>query len=368
MGFRRQCFGGLAGVCVMATAWLAGCDDTPVAPLPPAGAGAGGEAVSAAGGHGGRGPGEGNETGGAPSACKTTPDLSPHVPAVTELDPDLVARAAVVIGSCMPDDGVARNAMHIWLAHVSAARTYFRSAAQLECLANADCGCAAIEHCLGWVYESAAGECAGTCDGDVWSGCGDGIKLSMDCSRFGLTCDPDASCLEGEAEPCEGEGEDPGTCTADGNVRFCDDGFMREAPCESLGFRCDAGRCTGTGAACTQDLGHDSEVSAPVGTGCDGDVLIGCLNGKITSQDCSEEGPGFTCQALEDSFFCGLSAECLPSYDSSIAAPSSCSGTVLSFCTAGKLEQLDCTELGFSGCNIDSKLAQYGCTPGATLE
>jgi hypothetical protein len=50
------------------------------------------------------------------------------------------------------------------------------------------------------------------------------------------------------------------------------------------------------------------------------------------------------------------------------AQPASCDGAVLSFCNAGRVEQVDCLALGFSGCEVDSSNNRYGCTPGASLE
>jgi hypothetical protein len=330
-----------------------------------------------AGGAGGAGVGPGGVAGAADaiagtagtpalSACRSEPDLTPSFPAPTALDPDLVARAAAVIGSCMPDDGVARNATFIWLEHLGAPRLYFRMGEQLDCFANAGCGCDAVEHCLSWVYHLAPAVCpAATCEGDVFSGCGDGSQVSIDCSRFGLSCDPAANCVGEGAVACDGS-EAP-TCTAQGDALFCDDGALRKTPCQALGFSCVAGQCVGAGAACS---GHSDspELAAPVGTACSGDTLQACLNGHTTSMDCTTQGPGFSCQSVDGSFFCGLSAECVPADTYLSAQPATCNGSVLSFCNAGRLEHLDCTTLGFTGCEIDTKLDHYGCTPGVQLK
>ncbi|HEY6077931.1 MAG TPA: hypothetical protein VIW29_03970, partial [Polyangiaceae bacterium] len=164
-------------------ALLASCTNDPATTV----AGRGGAGESSAGGDeasSGASPGGGAVgIGGAPGACRAAPDTSPTFPVTTELDADQVARAAAVIGSCMPDDGVARNATHIWLAHLAAPRLYFRSSAQLECLANADCGCDAIEHCLGFSYAPGPEGCVARCDGDVFTGCDDEVQVIIDCSR-----------------------------------------------------------------------------------------------------------------------------------------------------------------------------------------
>jgi hypothetical protein len=287
------------------------------------------------------------------------------VPAASELDPDLVARAAAVIGSCMPDDGVARNATHIWLAHLATPRSYFRASAQLECLTNASCGCEAIEHCLGWSYARAPETCVGRCDGDVFTGCGDEVQVTIDCGRFGLSCDPAANCVAEAAAPCDGS--EPATCSADGELLFCDDGFMRRAPCQSIGFSCVDGECTGGGAACPEQSSGQEEAVDLVGTACSGSTLTACVSGSKAGVDCATYGPGFSCQSRDGKFFCGLAAECVPANNYASAQPATCDGNLLSFCNAGRLETLDCLALGFSGCEVDSSMARYGCTPGVAI-
>lgn len=330
------------------------------------GASAGGDsAAGSIAGPGGGGGGNVAGNGGASGACRAAPDTSPTFPAPTELDADLVARAVAVIGSCMPDDGVARNATHIWLGHLAAPRTYFRSSAQLECLANASCGCEAIEHCLGWSYARPPEGCVGRCDGDVFTGCGDEVQVTIDCGRFGLSCDPAANCVAKAAVPCDGS--ERATCSANGELQFCDDDFMREAPCQSLGFSCVDGKCTGGGVACAEQSSGAEELVDLVGTACAGATLTACVAGSRAEVDCATYGPGFTCQSLDGHFFCGLAAECVPADNYASAQPATCDGNQLSFCNAGRLETLDCLALGFSGCEVNSSMNRYGCTPGVVV-
>ncbi|HET7538278.1 MAG TPA: hypothetical protein VFK05_00350 [Polyangiaceae bacterium] len=332
-----------------------------------AGSGAGGQ-VAGNGGSGEVAGGSSSGAGNAPSgACQGEPDLTPTFPAVTTLDPDLVARAAAVIGSCVPDDGVARNVMHLWFSHLGAPRTYYRTVEQLACLANANCGCAAVEHCLGVVYRQVPAVCTTQCQDDVFTGCGDGARVSIDCSRVGLRCDTSFVCVAGPEVACD-KSEAP-SCSAQGEVTYCDDGSRHETPCQSLGFKCVAGKCVGEGASCSESVSSSTDLTNPVGTSCDGSVLHGCLGGQATSIDCATQGPGFSCQARDGKFFCGLAAECVPSNSYSASYPATtCDGTTLSFCNAGRLEHLNCTDLGFSGCEIDNKLDHYGCTPGMVLQ
>ena len=124
----------------------------------------------------------------------------------------------------------------------------------------------------------------------------------------------------------------------------------------------------GKGATCSADSFGEDELVAPTGIGCSGDTLQACLGGHTTSIDCKTQGPGFSCQSVGDAFFCGLAAECVPADNYQSAQPATCEGNMLGFCSAGRLEHVDCTELGFTGCEVSSKLGRYGCTPGATLE
>jgi hypothetical protein len=293
-------------------------------------------------------------------ACRAAPDLTPSVPAPTALEPDLVARAAAVLGSCMPDDGVARHAAHLWLGHLRADGIATRFGAQLDCFANAACGCDAVEHCLSWVYRLIPADCTNGCEGEVVTGCGDGTVITADCSRVGLSCAPEGGCVTEALAACEFS-EAP-TCTAQGEVSFCGSGFRRETPCQSLGFNCVAGKCVGEGEACSATAPTLDDSVTPVGMGCSGGTLQACLGGTTTTVDCATQGPGFTCQSFDGSFFCGLAAECTPgNYAEAEAA--SCDGTVLTFCNAGRLEHIDCTSLGFTGCDIDEAIGHYGCTP-----
>jgi hypothetical protein len=57
----------------------------------------------------------------------------------------------------------------------------------------------------------------------------------------------------------------------------------------------------------------------------------------------------------------------VPANNYASAQPATCDGNQLSFCNAGRLERLDCRALGFSGCEVNSSMARYGCTPGVAV-
>jgi hypothetical protein len=308
--------------------------------------------------------GSGGTANGPLLACKARPAAAPSLPGPTELDPDVLARAAAVVGSCIPDDGVARSGGHIWAEHLGAPLFHYRLGAQLDCLANAACGCAAVEQCLGVTYGVApeAG-CATQCDGDLLTGCEDGQQLTVNCGHLGQSCDTSLNCVSEPAQACDGTNGP--TCTAEGEVLYCSRGILRKTPCQSLGFSCLNGECVGEGSACADS--PDAAQLEIVGTGCSGDTLQACLGRHTTTLDCTTQGPGFGCQAAGGVFFCGLAADCTPPNESGLpATPASCDGSVLSFCNAGRLEHVDCTSLGFSGCEIDTSIPHYGCTPGVT--
>jgi hypothetical protein len=321
-----------------------------------------------AGAAGEAGAGQGGSGGSSSTACHSTRAAAPTLPLATELDPDQVALAAAVIGSCWDDDGVNRNASHLWHANLAAGRFYYRTATELACVVNAGCGCDAIDHCFGFdIGPSAA--CESSCEDGIFTGCGrdiglaDGYRATFDCNSVGLACDTTALCVDGPTTACDSATFVAG-CTADGRPEFCDDGVVWHGQtCDALGLSCVGGACVGKGADCETFLG-DGEVIEFDGVGCAGDTLEACVGGKSATLDCTTQGPGFGCQEQDGAFFCGLASECVPAaegFDSSFAA--SCDGSVLTFCNAGRIEHVECTSLGFTGCDIDHAKGHYGCVP-----
>jgi hypothetical protein len=305
---------------------------------------------------------------GGASSCGAAPDPTPTLPAAAELDADAVARAAAVLGSCVPDDGVDRNAAHLWTNDIALSVFFYRHAAQLDCLANAACGCEAIRHCTGFHQGVTDEACQASCDDGVFRACGeeDGMMLqyTLACGNFGLACDVDGACIDVGAQPCDEETAP--SCDGDRFVG-CRSGSTTSGPeCQSLGLTCGANGCQGTGAQCSDFGDAASEQEIPIaGSACDGDDLVACVNGAVATIDCAARGPGFSCQNMGESFFCGLGSACLPASSGapSDSHPPVCDGDVLVFCNAGRLEQLDCTTLGFSGCGTLDVATRFGCVP-----
>ncbi len=188
---------------------------------------------------------------------------------------------------------------------------------------------------------------------------------TFDCDSVGLTCDTTAICSDRPVTTC-----DPGTfvdgCTADGRPEYCEDGVVWHGrACGDFGLSCAGGACVGNGADCgLPSFDIDGEVIDFQGVGCNGDVLDACVADKGATLDCTTQGPGFSCQEHHGSFFCGLGNECVPASDGSDSPlAASCDGSVLTFCNAGRIEHLDCTTLGFTGCDIDRSIGHYGCVP-----
>ncbi|HWZ87523.1 MAG TPA: hypothetical protein VNW92_01700, partial [Polyangiaceae bacterium] len=171
-----------------------------------------GGAAGTASGHAGTSASSGGTSAAAgsagASACHAERATDPKLVAPTQYDASLIALAAAVVGSCLPDDGVDRNASYAWSGQAASGRFYYRTQLQAECLAHSACGCAAVEHCLGFAIAPSP-SCTSGCTGDVFTECRpnhtDNTILSntIDCSSVGLSCDPIASCTDGTAEACD---------------------------------------------------------------------------------------------------------------------------------------------------------------------
>jgi hypothetical protein len=186
------------------------------------------------------------------------------------------------------------------------------------------------------------------------------VDAQLDCARIGLVCDPAQGCIEAEAASCT----DGATCGPDGRPDICERGVAWDGPdCSAIGLGCDNGACTGTGAECTTFA--EPEVVSFRGASCTGNVLHACIGGRLHDVDCATLGP-FACHAIGDVAFCGLGAECVPPDSGlpSLSHPPTCDGNTVVYCHMGRIERVDCTTLGFTGCDIDRALNHYGCTPG----
>jgi len=236
----------------------------------------------------------------------------------------VLALAAVVLGSCYPDDGVSRNAAELW--HFREESGFWRKfRLQAECIAEAGGGCRALDTCFGWTLAASPACTPGaTCDAGVFRNCVerpgyDNIEQTLRCAALGLECDVRVGCAQSLAVSCDPEthvgdcvANEPGSCLSAGVVR-------RGPDCTELGLTCivddsqapDAviARCTGTGDPC-------ENLSDPLfdGLACSGGTLDACVNGRQQDFDCASLGEGFTCQSHSGIPFCGLASQCLPAH------------------------------------------------------
>jgi hypothetical protein len=281
------------------------------------------------------------------------------------LDPELALRAAVFVGSCLPDDRSNRYLQRMYDEVESDDELELIGA--LPCFATKTNGCEAVAECLGYTVATVA-SCTAGCDGDVVVACDDEVEFREDCAFKGLSC-----VLAGDRPTCAPAGTtftpcDYGTFTEaceDGKPTYClgERGKGFGPKCSDHGLSCDTVSATATDTFVCKGPDGDCQVQSYgpgsaryVGIACNGASLEACANGGKTTVSCGSVATGFTCQDRGETKFCGLAAACEPG---TIANQPTCEGTSLVVCNAGKTTKVDCTTLGFTGCN-----AQAGaCTP-----
>lgn len=311
------------------------------------------------------GPGALSPEAGTPGPKPGTPDAAPTSPTPQgALDPTLALRAAVFIGSCIPDDRTNRylNRMYTTRDDEPDALLIRASGA---CFATKTNGCAAVLDCLG-VSASVVATCSGSCDGNTAVSCDDSLEFRSDCTKLGQTC-----IQQGNRGRCVG----PGTQAAcdfetyaskceNGRPTYCGSSGVELGPtCADHGLACVAltdsfgtrHMCGGTGPACTNKGGTGPGSAVYEGIACNGTSLRACVNSSETTLDCGTVATGFGCQSGASGTFCGLANECAPGG----ATKPTCEGTSLVVCNAGKTTKVDCTALGFTGCNATAG----ACTP-----
>jgi hypothetical protein len=315
-----------------------------------------------------------NDANPAGPTCVGTRDPAPTVP--TSPDADVLARAATVVGSCIPDDGIDRNLADMWHVGTNGPLFYERSVVQAQCLASAKCGCDAVKACLGYDLRLGTNkEVCKPCTGSVATLCETTsddqiLHFTWDCSAVGFACDELAGCAATTATACDSTSFAP-ACDSMGRPELCLTGLSSDAisygpACGKLGLTCAGGQCVGSGAACSGgEAGPEGEVQ-PLGIACAGPQLDACVGGKRQLIDCAAISPGFSCESYAGHFFCGLGSGCLPGNEPGAVA-NTCEGDTVVLCNAGRVERIDCSSLGFSGCDVDPSMNHYGCIPGLTL-
>jgi hypothetical protein len=287
------------------------------------------------------------------------------------IDPAAAARAALLIATCISDDGVNRTLQELYLERTS---NPYRSRAVLECLATKTNGCAAVTDCLGLRYSGDGGCGDASCTDNVYSECsGADFRLTVDCTKTGRTCiaKPGAYCAANGEVECA-EDTTAGLCDGTTPVACVDGLLVRGRDCAQYGATCEVlytyqtggsmTGCKGAAGACTGTSNDDALTARWEGVRCENGKLVGCLENGLATLDCAESALGFTCFDAPDggstsAAYCGTAAECSPKSPwAKVAA--TCEGTSVVMCNGGKIEKVDCTSLGFTGC------AAGLCTPG----
>jgi len=279
-------------------------------------------------------------------------------------DPDITAKAAVFMGSCIWDDGIQRSLTRLYERAFGIGEPEQSFYNRTHCFEDKANGCQAAADCLG-VTVDRAGPCASSCQGSLYEACDDSTHWLIQCSRVGLTCDE-----EGCGRPLTGA-----ACDVMSYQDVCQDGapnicgnrgqVLAGAVCTDFGLECgpspdwtggDSVGCRGTGADCDTSSFSPVSISWEEGLSCDDSTTLRlCVSGGEHLLDCSTVGQGFSCQTTSTAAFCGLGSECDPQ-----GMDTSCDGNSVVVCNAGREDRIDCTALGFSGCD-----AQHGvCIPG----
>ena len=308
------------------------------------------------------------------SACSSdAPVPAPSLPSTpvvgpvkyAPLDPSVAARAAIVLGSCVPDDKPSRILERMYTTRDAddvQARVYQGAT---QCLATKGGGCQALVECLSMLVDL-SGPCADSCEGDVSSACDSALHFRVNCARFGMKCDPKELCLAPSASACNPATFVP-SCDGDVPSRCVGGHVMHGIHCAEFGLDCHvAGTpvppatkppagCSGAGTTCTGSGGPILGLDLRDSTACDGSRIKQCIDGLRGTFDCATFGTGFSCQTIGPFGFCGRGADCKPGS----ATPATCDGDSVVICNAGRSEKIDCKSLGFTGCDPGSGV----CTP-----
>lgn len=297
-------------------------------------------------------------------ACTDAPkDLFAGGP--VQVDPEQALHAAVLLGSCLPDDGVNRTLSDIYSQVDAPESQPYAPRNQVACLAGKSSGCAAVRECF-TAEVTVTSTCTPSCNGSVLEECDGPLRAHVDCAALGLVCSSELkSCVPATRRPaCDFETYE-GRCE-DGRPTYCSEhGEEVGVDCEAFGLSCSTSLhgerltgCLGRGAACQAFAFGGGGFGLSDGMRCaSATELEICIAGGAHRIDCGSLAPGFRCQSVETGAgprsFCGLDSACDP------LQPARCEGTTLSACNAGRLVRVDCQAYGFTGCS-----ARWGvCSP-----
>ena len=237
----------------------------------------------------------------------------------TSADLDAQARAAVFLASCVSPQAPTANPNQklTALRAVRLGQSADYDARLVECLRDKSTGCQALLDCDAAVVPAVRGDEGPACDASFAPHCDHGRPVT--CNNGHVLVQPECGAFD----------------------TTCEVG----APSDLPGSAKLTAMCVGTGAVCQGGVGTSDGVIV-IGAQCEGDRLRACLNLRVGEVPCGSLGPGFTCQSAESPFgFCGVASECNPE-----TTTPSCNGTKTLVCNAGRVEEVDCTSLGFTRC------------------
>lgn len=286
-------------------------------------------------------------------------DGSVPPPTTGPISPDVAARAAVVLSSCIAEFE-AESVLDQMYSRIQKDSNDYRGIA--TCIDSRRNGCAAIAECTG-VHADLTGPCERRCDGTVAEGCDDEFKARIECPYFGRVCTVgptgQVGCTLPGAPTCVPGS--PGRCGADGRPITCRDEHEDRGPdCAARGLTCNDGQCEGTEGACQAVSGSGVQIIYEAKS-CNGPMLSACVGGGMATLDCGTLIVSATCQtrALDGGTqsYCGLGSECKPGDP----AQATCDGDSVVVCNGGRIDRVDCKALGFTGC-VSSKTYAF-CAP-----
>jgi len=223
----------------------------------------------------------------------------------------------------------------------------------LSCAASAKGDCGAFRACFGgdWVELGRCREGA-SCGGNTMFSAPDGP--TFECGAIGGTCmelwsNGLRACCN--AEPCGGTGEF--TCEG-GKASFCG----------GWGERVDFD-CAANGQTCTFDSqapckGVDACDPMSTASICKGSVAVYCAGGGLTSHDCSTTGFRTACSPGTSPWENPCRPEFMECDPTTFTGM--CDGESVIVCADGGLTSIDCSALGFGGCQQTMNGAK--CTVG----
>jgi hypothetical protein len=278
-------------------------------------------------------------------SCSASPDAA--TPSTDELIAACEVDDACVVGATGSKD------VNDCLAYWTRGRPLLQPQI-VHCMAAAAGDCVKARACIGrTVLMNPSCSTPTSCMGDKLSQCSFGLEILTDCTVSGAHC-----LTAGSATACAVSN----ACTADScdgtKIVRCNQSLAQRADCADIGDTCvlagtvpdQTAECRGIGAACT-------------GPRIDGNTLVTCDFGFEHRVDCNAAVPGGTVQhqttmnGPDD--YCGLGTACEPG-----AALATCTNGQLTMCVFGTVRSVDCTALGYTGCDSN---AQHACKPPAFL-